>query len=58
MQGSDVLATPDVMALIVVWKDTNRPGPFPAPFVSNSACLPTGFAYTNLLLFLGSHSGN
>jgi len=35
MQGSDMLATPDTMTLFVVWKDTNRPGPFPGRLLAN-----------------------
>jgi hypothetical protein len=40
MQGSDVLATPDTLALFVVCKGTNRPGPFPGTVLAYIACLP------------------
>lgn len=39
MQGSDVLATPDTVTRLVVWKDTNRPGPFPGRLLADGGHL-------------------
>jgi hypothetical protein len=52
MQGSDVLATPDTMALFVVCKGTNRPGPFPGTVLAYIACLPGEWRVQTCCCFL------
>lgn len=52
-QEGDTLATPDTATFLVVWMDTNRPGPFPGQPVSKCTTRVTG--QTNLLLLFRGH---